>query len=48
MIVFGIIGSLGSVILKYLAREKLFTVKSVTPETVGVDKTRETSPSEHY
>lgn len=48
MIVFGTIGTFGSVILKYLIREKLFSVKSVTPENTEPDKTRETSASEHY
>lgn len=49
MIVFGTIGTLGSVILKYLMTEKLFSVKSVIPENAELsNKTRETSASEHY
>lgn len=48
MIVFGTIGTVGSLVLKYLIREKLFNVKSVTPENTEQNKTRETSGSEHY
>lgn len=48
MIVFGTIGTISSIVLKYLIREKIF-VKSVKPlNAEPLDKSRETSASEHY
>lgn len=50
MIVFGSIGTLICVIFKYLTREMLFTVKTVTPqnEEPSDNKSRETSASQQY